>query len=240
MLYPIQFFDETYDIIIGAVVPNIEPNRYWISNYGRAFDTRADSTLQVYTDANNRNFVILSTGNGDVMCYLDYLVAMTFVPGDNKMPLQHKDGFTDNDKASNLEWGKPKAARKITDEQAKTICKCIERRMRIQEILEVVGLEDTERNRAIISDIKRGKSFASISKNYSFNPATLRPRDFSTKEVHLICSLLQNDPNMRYSDIIKVLGYNDLTPNERRNMMNKIGCIKLRKHYTDISCNYIW
>ena len=258
MIWPIYYYNEIYTVITDKMVPGVDQNRYWVSNYGVVFDSRSNRYLDISPTGKGYSSVTLHTSYGKKKYLLHRLVGMAFIPGDFSLQINHKNGNKDNCKESNLEWctprenlihaldmglnyrGEDKPNAKITNDQARIICQGIQDRKRVSEILEDANLEDNDSHRAIIADIKRGRSFNFISKYYTFNPLALRERDLSIDEVRRICEAFQSNPASRYPDILNDLGYGNLIGMERKSMLSKIGSIKLRRAYTDISKDYIW
>lgn len=257
MYPPIFYLDEVFRIIDDAIVPGVDSYRYWVSNYGVVFDSKTNRYPSLI-NSNGYMMVCLHTIDGFKKFLLHRLVGMAFIDGDFTLQINHKDGIKSNCKYYNLEWvtprenlihavnmglnyrGEDKPNAKITNEQANIICKCIENRIRVEDILNEAGLEDNKTNRRIIADIKRGRTYSFISSNYSFNNYALRDRDLSNDEVEYICKLFSNNPSITYPEILTLLGLNYLTGSERKSMLSKIGSIKLRKAYRDISYKYNW
>ena len=258
MIWPIIFFNEIYAVITDSMVPNVDLNRYWVSNYGVVFDSKNNRDIDITIDSEGYNTVSLKTTYGRKKCLVHRLVGMAFIPGDFSLQINHKDGNKDNCKDHNLEWctprenlmhalemglnyrGEDKPNAKISNHQAEVICQGIQNRKRIPEILMEAELEDNESHRRIIADIKRGRSFHFISKNYNFDELALRDRSLSEIEVRKICELFEQSPDNDYGIVLNALGYGYLKGKERKSMLSKIGSIKLRRAYTDISKDYSW
>ena len=101
-------------------------------------------------------------------------------------------------------------------------------------------LENTPKNRDLIIDIKRRKTYTRISMEYDFSNDKLIDREFDHNTAVRICELFEGNPNISYGKIFDMLGLQAADARERRSLLNKIGSIKLRKAYTDISKNYKW
>ena len=255
---PIHYYDEFYKLITKEMISEVEENRYWVSTRGNVYDSKKKRFVPIrywgpylYVDLHR------SCGR-NVSVLLHRLVAIAYIDGNRKLQVNHKDGIKENCFYENLEWvtprenllhatanglnyrGEDKPNAILTNEQAEIICEALEKRCRIPDILKAAHLEDTEQNRGLITDIKRGKTFSFISKNHSIDSLALRDREFTNDIVIKICELFQQNPSISYPEVLNIIGLGDITGKERKSILNKIGSIKLRKAYTDISKYYNW
>lgn len=258
MFNPIYYCDEKFAIISDSMVQGVDPYRYMVSNYGKILDLQNQRQLSINFTGGGYLSVTIHTKVKKVKTLLHRLVAMGFVPGNWSLQVNHIDGNKLNNYYKNLEWvttqenllhavnndlnyrGQDKPNAIITNNQARIICLGLQNRLRVQEILKEAGLEDNDSTRGIIADIKRGKSFTFISKYYDIDELALRDRELSNEQVKIICQKLQEDPSLTPSELTDIIGYDNLTGKSRISIRNKIGSIKLRKAYTDISKDYKW
>ena len=257
---PIVFEGECYGLITDSIVPGVDPGRYYVSNYSCAvFDTYRQRYLSTHYVGCGYLSVVLHTIYGKKSYLLHRLVGMVFIPGDFSLQINHINGIKINCRVDNLEWvtplenlrhaintglqkiGEDKPNAILTNEQAKIICECLVNRERISRILQLIGLEDTIKNRRLIVDIKRRKTFTFISKDYDFDNDQLCERELSNDIVSRICSMIQSKPNITNSEIYSAIGFpENCDSKDRRRIMEKIGSIRRRSAYTDISKNYTW
>lgn len=256
---PFIHANECYGLITEEHVPGVDPNRYWVSNYSCVvYDAYVGAYVLPHTAGPGYHAVTLHTNKGFKSQLLHRLVGKVFIPGDFNLQINHKDGKKHNNTVDNLEWvtprenlihaletglnkrGEDKPNAILTNDQARIICECLQNHMRISEILSVLGMENIPKNRDLIVDIKRRTTFTFISKDYIFEDYPLCEREFTYDQVLKICQLFQDNPNITYGEIFDILGLQASTPQERHNLLGKIGSIKLRKAYRDISKNFTW
>lgn len=85
----------------------IEENRYWISTYGRIYDSC--NGANIYLSHHAKGYIqLLITENSKIVCTrkLHRIVMMTFCyfPGCESLQVNHKDGIKTHNWLSNLEW----------------------------------------------------------------------------------------------------------------------------------------
>lgn len=258
MYYPIYFGDEIYTLLTEDHIQGIDRNRYWVSNYGSVYDSWNQRFLSISTVGCGYLEVTLHTNEGKKHVLIHRLVGIVYIPGDRSLQINHMDGIKTNCSYANLEWvtplenlrhaintglqkiGEDKPNAILTNEQVHIICQDLVNRTPIATILNHIGLEDTKKNRDLIVDVKRGKTFKHISSQYDFDKLALRTRSLDNDTVLKICGIFQNNPNISYSDIIDLLNLPYNSQKERRILLNMIGSIKLRRAYTDLSKNFVW
>lgn len=256
--YPFVFYQEIYAPITNQMVPGIDPNRYLISNYGKVFDLKRNYYIPTHTVGDGYKSVTFYTKNGRKHMLLHRLVGMAFIPGDWSLQINHKNGIKSNCEETNLEWmtarenlmhaletglhkvleDKPNSL--LTNDQVRIVCEELCKRTMITDILRMIGLENTPKNRDLIIDIKRRKTYTRISMDYDFSNDKLIDREFDHNTVVRICELFEANPNISYGEIFDILGLQTADARERRSILSKIGSVKLRKAYTDVSKNYKW
>lgn len=259
MYTPFIHANECYGLVTEEHVPGVDKNRYWISNYSCVmYDTYVGAYVLPHNVGCGYLGITVHTTEGFKSQLLHRLVAKVFIPGDFDLQINHKDGNKHNNTIDNLEWctsrenlmhaletglhkrggDKPNAI--MTNEQAEIVCQCLQKRMRISEIITAIGMEDTPKTRDLIIDIKRRQTFTFISRNYDFDDDKLCERQFTNDQAIKICQLFQDNPNITYGEIFDILGLTASSQTERHSLLGKIGSIKKRKAYTDISKHYTW
>lgn len=256
--YPFTFYQEIYAPITDNMVPGIDANRYLVSNYGKVFDLNRNCYLTIHNVYAGYQSVTLHTNHGKKHMLLHRLVGMAFIPGDWSLQINHKNGIKSNCEETNLEWmtarenlmhaldtglhkvmeDKPNSI--LTNEQVRIICEELCKRTMITDILKLIGLENTPKNRDLIIDVKRRKTFTRISMNYDFSSDVLMDREFDHDTVVKICKIFEANPNISYGEVFNAVGLQASDQKQRRSLLNKIGSIKLRKAYTDVSKHYKW
>ena len=109
--------------------------------------------------------------------------------------------------------------RKLTDDQVHEICKLIEEGGRNKEIAKKYNISSPT-----VSDIRYGRSFTSITKNY--NLESLRCIDLTDEQVHEICKLMEE--GVSNTEIVKKYNISPSTVSEiRRGKTHKA----IRKKY---------
>lgn len=164
-------------------------------------------------DKNGYIRVGLTRNDGKSKSYkVHRLVLLTFLPNPNSDTLQvnHIDGNKENNTLKNLEWvtcqeniehaiknklrtGKEKST--LTDKDVHVICQYIEEGYAPKMIAQKLYPDDIDKYTSIIADIKRGKNWLSISKNYNLNTPYKYGENFKSKkytiwELEKICDFL--------------------------------------------------
>ena len=92
MIWPIYYYNEIYTVITDKMVPGVDQNRYWVSNYGVVFDSRSNRYLDISPTGKGYSSVTLHTSYGKKKYLLHRLVGMAFIPGDFSLQINHKSG----------------------------------------------------------------------------------------------------------------------------------------------------
>ena len=193
---------EEYKPITNLHVEEIEPDRYYISNFGNIFDKHKGKYKTLYDR------------DGYKTCYFKYkeikvhrlvLLVFDYRPDHAKLLVNHIDGDPSNNKLWNLEWTTQKENtahamlfglhvmnninnpnNKLTINQVHEICKLIEEGNYYDtEIAKMYNVSYTN-----ISDIHKGKIWTEISKQYNLN--VKKPRKFTESDIIEICKLLES------------------------------------------------
>jgi len=266
MYYPFIRNDIQWKPITDDMVPNIEKDRYLISNAGTIYDKLQDKILSVHNCGEGYLSVSLATIDESGLRHrkgmlVHRLVGMAFIDGDWNKQINHKDGDKVYCEEENLEWVTPREnlmhaldmglhksggdriTSHLTNEQAVIVKQDLANRMTISQILNHIGLEDNKRNRGLIIDIKRGKTYTRVGTDISYSVEKLCERRLDRNTVIQICEYMQANPNITYgyySRLIDMLGIPCYNQEERSMIRSMIGSIYRRKAYTDISKNYNW
>lgn len=123
-------------------------------------------------------------------------------------------------------------AKRITDEQVHTMCRCISIGKSKSEALAAAGLENTPVNISTLCNIIAGRRRVNISSQYDFSNVKSRQCENYTEHIIKVCELLEQ--GYRIKDICDML---DISDNYDKARMFVSG-IKNHKTYTNISCNY--
>lgn len=260
MISPIEFKDEEYKEITQDMVNGIEIGRYLISNYGTVIDTIKNRQISQISDKPGYLSVQLRLQNGNqIRVLLHRLVAMAFINGDRSLQVNHIDGVKVNEYYKNLEWvtarenlihaienglnyrGEDKPNAQLLNEQVKNICKLLEDGFDYNFIVDKLMLQDIPNIHDKLHDIKCGKSWTFISKNYNIPKYKIvNDRMLSNDQVKIICKALENNINISNSELFLLANIDVSTPEKYNKMRHCIESIKKRKAYCDISNNYIW
>ena len=177
------------------------------------------------------------------------LVAIAFLPNPEDKPcVNHIDSVRDNNELENLEWctyqenaihgnvfgfgldkythGESSNFAIHTEETIREVCKLLVDGYRGVDIEKITGI-----HKALVSDIKRGKRWSSVSKDYFENESAVSKKSelLSETTVKWICyKIIEGLTN---SEIVK------LTKNVTYRQLRSI---KDRKTYTDITKDFVW
>lgn len=116
---------------------------------------------------------------------------------------------------------------KLTEEQVHMMCSLLEQGFSYTEICEQMGLEPTENNRHLLSNLVQGTKWKHITQYYNL-PKPMQMTDFS-QYVIPVCKLLEQ--GLTNKEIIKILNMDPVEKSSR--FIN-------RKVYNEITKNYIF
>lgn len=249
--------------VTSEAVPNVQPH-YWISNYGNVWsEVLWDFMLPSQRVQDGYLEAHLSLINGESITIgihrLEMLV-FNYIPNYKDMVVNHIDGIKFHNWLWNLEWVtqqenimhayeiglKPRGCdahnSKFTEEEIRSICKMLEDGYTYNQIVDALGIKGRTRNtNYTISDIRNGRAYTSISKDYDFSNAYSRSDVvlFTDEEVEKICKILSEKPTS-YLDILTQLGYNinDLDDKELEAYKKAVSRIKIGIGHTNIASNY--
>lgn len=257
MINPFEFYDETYKWITPLIVQGVDIFRYLISNYGTVIDIKNNKQVSATVTAGYFS-VHLHTINGIKKCLLHRLVAMAFVDGSWDLQVNHIDGFKNNNYYKNLEFvtarenlmhaldlglnhrceDKPNS--KLTNNQVEEICKLLEGGFNYDDIIDKLELQNIPNINRILADIKRGKTYLTISKNYNIPVEKVRtnPKKYSLEQAEIICKAITENPEISNSELYELAGLACSTKEERKRSRGLIDSIKEGKSYKYILNKY--
>lgn len=258
MIYPLLFADEEYVYITQNMVPDIDINRYMISNYGVVRDTWRDRDVAL-TVANGYIRVCLHKQNGGAVGVLAHrLVAMAFIPGNWSLQVNHKDGIKFNNYYMNLEWttarenlmhaldlglnhrGENKPNSILTNDQVHQICIYLENGYDYNYIINIMNLSEIPNIDDMLHCIKCKKSWRFISDGYNLpTHRIVNNRFLSNDQVEIICRVLLENPSVSNKDLFDMVGLDVSTPDKYNKARHCIESIKSKKAYRDISNKYL-
>jgi hypothetical protein len=247
--------DEIFLFADDRIVPNIIFQRYLISNYGRIFDRFKGNFMNPVPNkpVNGYYKVKFSYYKSfneieakDVYVHRAVLLMFNYIPGaenpsECELNVNHIDGDHSNNKLSNLEWLTPYQNNihaihtglkdtllidhnyTLNDyrQPIRIICSMLQEGFSNKEISDRTGVDQHT-----ISEIRSGRRYCSISKEYNFPKIS---RSKANDEIVIkICEMLEH--GYMPAAIADTLGV-------KRQMVAEI---KNRRNYTYISCNYKW
>ena len=255
---PMQVWKKVTDNEVQGVRPY-----YWVSNYGNVYsEVNGEFMLPHSRYPGDYQEVHLMLYKGSITFRVHRLVALLFKynPDYENLVVNHIDGHKDHNWEWNLEWVttaeniahayetglKPRGCEahnsKFSREEIEEICRRLENGETYSDIRDAMNLKGRTRNvNYTISDIKNGRAYASISKDYDFSNSYGRSDMvlFTDEEVEKICQILSTQLTS-YLDILTQLGYdvNSLSDKEKEAYKKAITRIKTGTGHTDISSKY--
>lgn len=226
---------------------------YQVSNFGRVYHNYKKIIMKPGLSTSGYLFVVMSTNKGSKIVQLHRLVLIAFndICDRDNYQVNHINGNKQCNYLWNLEWvsrsenvlhayhtglqaiGENNTLSKISDKTAREICELLqENKYTINEIATI-----TNSTISIVSDIKKGKNWKHISKDYSFisRPGKL----FTDDQIHNLCKYFESTKignltvNEHSKNALIYYGY-DSSPKS----IDSIRKLYTRKYYTSISKNY--
>lgn len=226
---------------------------YQISNFGRVYHNYMKIIMKPGISTSGYLFVIMSTNNGPKPVQLHRLVLIAFndICDREKYQVNHINGNKQFNHLCNLEWvsrsenilhsystglhsfGENSTLSKITYNTAKNICELLqENRFTNKEISEM-----TNSTVSIVSDIKQGKTWKNISKDYNF--ISRQGKLFTDEQIHNLCKYFESNEigeltvNQHSKNALMYYNY-DTSPKS----IDSVRKLYSRKYYIKISKNY--
>lgn len=243
---------EVFKQVTSRIVKDVY-DYYQISNFGRVYHNYLKIIMKPGLSTSGYLFIVMRTRKGSKIIQLHRLVLIAFndICDREKYDVNHINGNKQQNYLYNLEWatrsdnilhayntglhplGENNTLSKITEETAKNICELLQsNKYTNKEIAEM-----TNSTISIVSDIKKGKNWRYVSKNYNF---ISRPRKlFTDIQINNLCKYFQNNNigNLTINDHCRnaLLYYNyDISDKS----IDSIRKLYTRKYYTKISKNY--
>ena len=236
----------------------VRPGMYMVSDAGRVMNNITGHIMSQNYINTGYLVVSLCTIFGDVRHFLVHrLVATEFIPNpENKETVNHLDHKIMN-YSDYLEWatqaennkhtrdtgrnnivGEDNYAAKFTNEQVKKICDMLSIGLSYKAILEVLDMPDTDNNRDLIGNIKRGIAWVDISKDYIFLPDDKYTGIFDEFTIHDICMAIAKGLTIReiIETVLNITYVSCSTVNKRE--YECIRKIKNKLQYKEISDLY--
>ena len=252
--YPIE---EVFIPITEKSVPNIAPF-YLVSNFGRIFHRFLNDFLTINIDSKGYSYkplLLLNKQQINVRVHRIVLMEFNYVPGCEKLLVNHKDGNKINNIITNLEWctyseniyhaynvlnlGRTHSSKYSDESLINSICKDLQDgKLYIKDIGQKYNVPED-----LVFSILYGKAHKEISKNYTFSQ---RKSKFSTDDINNICQILSTldnpiKPSISNNNCRLVLQQIGLADSMiTQNLIELIRNIYLRKTFRKISQNYIW
>lgn len=214
----------------------IEDFNYFVSDTGRVYNSKGK---EIKRQKNHDGYYTVNLWDGSKYHHkrVNRLVAIAFIDNPNNLPVvNHIDHNRGNDNLSNLEWvsysenkeksiehdptmGKTKSH--INEGMAHEICRLIQEGFRNKEIEEILEIPRTS-----ILDIRRGKSWVEVSKQYRMVGST---RGISEETVRWVCQKLVK--GLTVSEIVSMGTSKYITKSVVSKIKNKKTFINISKEY---------
>ena len=254
-LYQPMIYEVWKDINLDGI-----RNIYQVSTFGRV--RRKDTLLLIKIDVHNNcsneyRTVRLYTNDKKYKHFLVHrLVMLVFFPVQNPdiYDVNHINGVPYHNYIWNLEWctrkdnmihasthnllqtGENRYNSKLSNLQVHKICKLLECNTPYRDILTNIGLDITDNNLDLVSNIKRKIAWVDISSQYNI-PKKNNNQKYSDDEIRIICEKIQDGFTIRQISELFNIKYNTKSYN---NFYVMVSSIRRRKYFKNISKDYIW
>lgn len=236
---------------------NISSN-YLINKKGQIFNTKTKCFLPGSLDKNGYVRYGLARKDGTRKTYRAHrLVLIIFSPiEDLSLQVNHIDGNKTNNDINNLEWttceenishaiknhlrGKGRAI--LQEEQVHSICKLLSEGYAPKMVAQKLFPDNVEQFNSIIQDIKKGKNWLNISKNYQINVpykyGEAFKSNYSIWELEKICKFISQNLEEKSNVKLARTYFQDdsITYKDRRAVLIKD--IKTKQKYINVSKFY--
>ena len=242
------FPGEIFLPITNNTIPNIRPDTYYISNYGRVFNIKQQIVRkQQIGNSGYYTFTVALLDGSQKRVSTHRIELLVFKPILNpyRYEVNHIDGNKLNNHISNLEWvdksGNMKHAYRLDligkgedhcnsvykTEQIEKICECLENGMKYFDIADIVGLPNNHATHSLISGVKHKVSWITISCKYNLQGKRSN-RLLDDEQIINIYKLMKDKKS--YDEIIQIM---NLNPNI--NYYNVFNTIKWKKRFTNLT-----
>ena len=216
---------EEFRFIDDYTCPNIIPERYMISNYGRVYDRAYNQFVDFIPDQDNypafvvNYYVDWNIVDSMVIRVCDALMrTFNLIPQYQSTPIRHLDGNRNHFKRNNLEWFDPDG---LPDHIVETICSRLQTGCLIKQLAEIFDVP-----REIIEDIRDGKRYVHIRRKYKIDKK--RMNLLSPGQVRQICEILEKNPNIDSSEVA----------NQMNCTLGAVNGVRSGRQYTRITKDY--
>ena len=231
-----------------CIIDGIETH-YCVSSYGRVKNMKSGKILKPRPHTSGYLQVSLYYNDKEYRYYIHRLVLQTYNPIKNsdKFQVNHINGNKKYNYVGNLEWcnnsenqlhaiklglkkikyGEDVGRSKYTNDEIENICKLLSQGYSTDYIMSTVNIYD----RDLISDIRNGRRWQTISNKYCFTSGVLIGENnpsakYNNSDAIIVCTMLES--GNRIVDIHNKTGYS-------KDFISKI---KRRKNWKHISDKY--
>lgn len=253
--YPGELWLPVTHMMIFAVKPY-----YLISNYGRVYSTNIQSILLTHGGGRDKAYLYVSLrtefgNNYYIAIHRLVMLAFNYNPYYSDFQVNHKNGKKDDNDLANIEWstrnenmqhaydndlnhkGIDHYSAVYTEAQVHTVCQGLQDNLVYDQIARNAGLEFCDRIKKFISEIKVGRIWKHISKDYIF-PKERSDQLFSNDQVRKVCEGIRQGLGSR--DIMVSIGIDYDPLSSKAKNLHRIFIFKIKKGqlFTSISKDY--
>ena len=241
---------------------NIKPNKYAISNYGRVKNVCSGKQLHPWKCGNGYRYGTFmctdkkprSFGIHVIVCTHFVKIPTRLKDVDERIVPNHKDFNRENNYYKNLEWvtysenneynvkhGHVKIADnapncRIDNETVEKICKLMEEGKRNKEIREILNLPQNGYYKSLLTRIRNGKQWKSISSKYDIKVHNTLRGNYTDEFIDSICYMIENGYSLK--EMRKKLNISDDKISKK--FKSLVNGIRSRRSYKEFSDKYTW
>ena len=246
----------------ALIFKNTKMGMYSISNHGNIRNDKTNKILKPYKNKNGYLYVsLMQNDNTVIKVGVHILVALHFVKIPKALkninePIvpNHNDFNKENNYYENLSWmtyslnnewnrihdhwkiGENAPNAKVTNELVDNICKLMEDGHLNREIISILNLDDSPYIRSLLTRIRNGSEWKSISSKYNISiKNTLR--QYEDDFIDQICYYIDKGFSTKQ---IRMAMNIDGTKEEKVKFKKLVWFIRNRQTYKDISEKYNW
>lgn len=196
---------EIWTPVTEKSVKNIIPNRYFVSNYSRIYDSEKKAIIKncLFNTENKYVFAsFITTGkSAHRMIHRVVMLEFMYYDGCEEMQVNHKDGVKYHDWIWNLEWA---TCSENIQHAFDTGLKFITNRLISEDMADQIGLRLTDKSRTYqsiadelnvslksVCNIKSGTSFHGVYKKYKLGDIYRNPPVATDDQIHKICKFYE-------------------------------------------------
>lgn len=251
IIIPMIYYDKEFRQI-SQYIPEVRDS-YFISNYGRLFNTKSGYMTRPNITKNGYALYRLIHKDGTYAIYLSHrLVMLCFQPNPKSSELQvnHINGRKYANYIENLEWatgsenmdhcyrnnleinGEDHPWADMTNEQAHEVCRLLEQRIPYKEISRRV-FGDESRIRAICA-IKNHRNWKNVGRYYNIPVSNSNKQQFSDQELYELYQLTKENLTAKEIAIKFGIPINTYNEKEREKVYRVIRDLKKGTAYKHI------